>query len=163
MGGKVLVSTDEAINKLVAARLAADVAGRADGASSRAPTPMRPTCCSSDHDPRDRAFLTGERSSEGFFHVRAGHRAGDRPRPGLRAVRRSGLVRDLASPTWRRRAASPRRFTRSYPGKLLAYNCSPSFNWQAKLDDGDACAAGARSWRRWATASSSSRWPAGMR
>jgi hypothetical protein len=72
---------------------------------------------------------------EGFFHVRAGLEPGDRARPGVRALRGSALVRDRASRTWKRPSASPRPFTSSYPGKLLAYNCSPSFNWKRKLDD----------------------------
>jgi isocitrate lyase len=115
------------IRTLVAARLAADVLGvptllvaRTDAHSA--------TLLTSDVDERDREFLTGERTAEGFFRVAAGS-SGDRARPRVRAVRRPALVRDLdARP---RRGARVRRGVHAkFPGKLLAYNCSPSFNWR---------------------------------
>jgi isocitrate lyase len=131
MGGKVLVPTDEAINKLVAARLAADVSGvptiiiaRTDAEAANLLT--------SDHDSRDQPFLTGKRSAEGFFHVKNGIE---------QAIARGLAYAPYADLIWCETAKpdfeEARRFARSiharYPGKLLAYNCSPSFNWESKL------------------------------
>lgn len=132
MGGKALVPTLEAINKLVAARLAADVMGvptlllaRTDANAAGLLT--------SDFDDRDRRFLTGDRSPEGFFHVEAGlDQAIDR---GLSYAPYADL---LWCETARPNLDEARRFAEAihekFPGKLLAYNCSPSFNWQANLD-----------------------------
>jgi isocitrate lyase len=131
MGGKVLVSTDEAINKLVAARLATDVLdvptvviARTDADSAN--------LLLSNHDPRDAKFLTGERSSEGFYHVKAGlDQAIDR---GLAYAPYADM---LWCETSKPDLAQAKRFAEAihakFPGKLLSYNCSPSFNWQAKL------------------------------
>src|SRR5712672_3295162 len=132
LGGKVLVSTTEAIQKLVAARLAADVMNvptlimaRTDADSAHLLT--------SDVDPRDRAFCTGERTPEGFFCIRGGIE--------------SAIVRGLAyapyadliwCETSEPNIEEARRFAEAiharYPEKMLAYNCSPSFNWRKKLD-----------------------------
>jgi isocitrate lyase len=132
MGGKVLVSTDEAINKLVAARLATDVLdvptlviARTDADSAN--------LLLSNHDPRDAKFLTGERSSEGFFRVKAGLD---------QAIDRGLAYAPYADMLWCETShpdlAEARRFAEAihakFPGKLLSYNCSPSFNWQANLD-----------------------------
>jgi isocitrate lyase len=140
MGGKVLVSTDEAINKLVAARLAADVAAIPTLIIARTDADAA-TLLLSDHDERDRRFLTGERSSEGFFQVRAGiEQAIDR---GLSYAPYADLV---WCETSRPDLAQARRFAEAlherYPDRLLAYNCSPSFNWQANVDP-----ATMRAWR----------------
>src|SRR5438552_4269504 len=133
LGGKVLVSTTEAIQKLVAARLAADVMGvptlimaRTDADSAHLLT--------SDIDPRDRAFCTGERTSEGFFRIRGGIES---------AIVRGLAYAPYADLIWCETShpdlEEARRFAEGihakYPGKLLAYNCSPSFNWKNKLDD----------------------------
>src|SRR5438552_2298726 len=133
LGGKVLVSTGEAIQKLVAARLAADVMGvptlimaRTDANSAHLLT--------SDIDPRDRAFCTGERTSEGFFRIRGGIES---------AIVRGLAYAPYADLIWCETShpdlEEARRFSEGihakYPGKLLAYNCSPSFNWKNKLDD----------------------------
>ena len=132
MGGKVLVSTDEAINKLVAARLAADVAAVATVVIARTDADAA-NLLLSNHDPRDTRFLTGERSSEGFFHVRAGiEQAIDR---GLAYAPYADLVWcETSKPDM----AQARRFAEAikakYPEQLLAYNCSPSFNWQQHVD-----------------------------
>lgn len=132
MGGKVLVPTQEAIQKLVAARLAADtldvptiVIARTDANAA--------TLLTSDCDATDRQFLTGERTSEGFFTVRAGiEQAIDR---GLSYAPYADL---LWCETARPDLGEAKRFAEAiharYPGKLLAYNCSPSFNWSANLD-----------------------------
>ena len=131
LGGKVLVSTTEAIQKLVAARLAADVMGvptlimaRTDADSANLLT--------MDTDPRDREFCTGKRTSEGFFHVHSGIRA---------AIARGISYAPYADLLWcetsRPNLAEAREFAEAvhtnYPGKLLAYNCSPSFNWRKHL------------------------------
>jgi isocitrate lyase len=134
MGGKVLVPTSEAVAKLAAARLAADVCdvptllvARTDAESA--------TLLTSDMDERDRPFIRkGERTSEGFFHVEAGLEA---------AIARGLAYAPHADLIWCETARpdlnEARRFAegihRQFPGKLLAYNCSPSFNWKAKLDD----------------------------
>jgi isocitrate lyase len=131
LGGKVLVSTGEAINKLVAARLAADVLDVPTVLIARTDADAADLLLS-DHDPRDSAFITGERSSEGFFYVR----------PGIEQAIARGLAYapycDLIwCETSKPELGEARRFAdaihEKFPGKLLAYNCSPSFNWQAKL------------------------------
>ena len=131
MGGKVLVPTDEAINKLVAARLAADVSGVPTLVIARTDAEAA-NLLTSDHDPRDQPFLAGKRSSEGFFHVRNGIE---------QAIARGLAYAPYADLIWCETAKpdieEARHFARGiharYPGKLLAYNCSPSFNWESKL------------------------------
>ena len=131
MGGKVLVPTDEAINKLVAARLAADVSGVPTIVIARTDAEAA-NLLTSDHDARDQPFVTGKRSAEGFFHVRNGID---------QAIARGLAYAPYADLIWCETARpdmeEARRFARGihgrYPGKLLAYNCSPSFNWQSKL------------------------------
>jgi len=133
LGGKVLVPTVEAIQKLVAARLAADVLGvptlimaRTDADSAHLLT--------SDIDPRDHEFLTGERTSEGFFRIRGGLDS---------AIARAVAYAPYADLLWCETSHpdldEARRFAEGvhakYPNKMLAYNCSPSFNWKKKLDD----------------------------
>jgi isocitrate lyase len=133
LGGKVLVPTSEAIQKLVAARLAADVMdvptlvlARTDANSAHLLT--------SDIDPRDRAFLTGERTSEGFYCIRGGLDS---------AIARAIAYAPYADLMWCETSEpnleEARRFAdavhEKYPGKMLAYNCSPSFNWKKKLDE----------------------------
>jgi isocitrate lyase len=134
MGGKVLVPTSEAVSKLVAARLAADVCGvptviiaRTDAESANLLT--------SDVDERDRPFIKpGQRTSEGFFYVNAGLE---------QAIARGLAYAPYADMIWCETATpdlrDAKRFAeaihKKFPGKLLAYNCSPSFNWKKKLDD----------------------------
>ena len=135
MGGKVLVPTQEAINKLVAARLAADVCGvptvlvaRTDAESA--------TLLTADVDERDHAVHRLEGAHERGLLPRQGrHPAGDRARPRLCAVCGPDLVRDRHAGPARGARNLPKASTSSFPGKLLAYNCSPSFNWKKKLDD----------------------------
>ena len=132
LGGKVLVSTGEAINKLVAARLAADVLDVPTVIIARTDADAADLLLS-DHDSRDAPFITGERSSEGFFHVRAGID---------QAIARGLAYAPYCDLIWCETSkpdlAQARRFANEihaeFPGKLLAYNCSPSFNWQANLD-----------------------------
>jgi isocitrate lyase len=133
LGGKVLVSTTEAIQKLVAARLAADVMGvptlimaRTDADSAQLLT--------SDIDERDRAFCTGERTSEGFFRIRGGIEAAI-----ARGLAYAPYVDLIWCETSHPDLEEARQFAEAihaqYPGKALAYNCSPSFNWRKKLDE----------------------------
>jgi isocitrate lyase len=135
MGGKVLVSTQDAVAKLVAARLAADVCNvptvlvaRTDAEGANLLT--------SDVDERDRAFIDAAkgRTSEGFFYVKAGLK---------QAIARGLAYAPYADLVWCETAKpdleEAREFAEGihakFPGKLLAYNCSPSFNWKRKLDD----------------------------
>jgi isocitrate lyase len=135
LGGKVLVSTTEAIQKLVAARLAADVMGTPTLIMARTDADSA-TLLTTDIDPRDRKFCTGERTSEGFFHVESGLRA---------AIGRGIAYAPYADLIWwetsKPNLEEARIFAEAihakYPGKLLAYNCSPSFNWQKHLSGED--------------------------
>ena len=131
LGGKVLVPTQEAINKLIAARLAADVMGvpaliiaRTDADAANLLT--------SDIDVRDHKFITGERSSEGFFHVKNGLEQGiDR---GLSYAPYADLLwLETSTPDLEQARKFAEAIHAQYPNKMLAYNCSPSFNWAAKL------------------------------
>jgi len=134
MGGKVLVPTQEAINKLIAARLAADVSdvptvliARTDAESANLLT--------ADVDERDRSFMVSDdRTNEGFFPVRAGiEQAIAR---GLAYAPYADLVWcETATPDLHEAKQFAEGVHRQYPGQLLAYNCSPSFNWRQKLDD----------------------------
>jgi isocitrate lyase len=135
MGGKVLVPTQEAVAKLSAARLAADVSNVPTVLIARTDAEAA-TLITSDVDERDRAFIDRGRgrTGEGFFYVKAGLEA---------AIARGCAYAPYADLVWCETAkpdlAEAREFAEGvhakFPGKLLAYNCSPSFNWKAKLDD----------------------------
>ncbi|MDQ7828410.1 MAG: isocitrate lyase [Armatimonadota bacterium] len=133
LGGKVLVPTAHFIRTLTAARLAADVAGVPTVLMARTDA-LSATFLTSDVDPRDRAFTTGERTPEGYHVVRAGLEA---------AIARALAYAPYADLLWCETArpdlTEARRFAeavhRAFPGKLLAYNCSPSFNWRRHLDE----------------------------
>jgi isocitrate lyase len=133
MGGKVVVPTSEFVQKLIAARLAADILGvptvliaRTDANSA--------SLLLSDADPADHGFMTGGRTSEGFFHFRGGIES---------AIARGLAYAPYADILWCETSEpnlrEAKRFAEAiherYPGKLLAYNCSPSFHWKQKLDD----------------------------
>ena len=133
LAGKVLVPTAAAIQKLVAARLAADVLGvptviiaRTDAESA--------TLLTNNSDPRDADFITGERTSEGFYRVRSGTKA---------AIARAISYAPYADLIWCETSTPDLKEAREFaegvhaefPGKMLAYNCSPSFNWRRNLDD----------------------------
>jgi isocitrate lyase len=135
LGGKVLIPTQAAIRNLDAARLAADVAGvptiivaRTDAESAKLIT--------SDVDERDRQFITGERTPEGFFRLADGTGLDHCIARGLAFAQHADL---LWFETSHPNVEEARRFAEGihaqFPGKLLAYNCSPSFNWKAKLDE----------------------------
>ena len=132
MGGKVLVPTQEAIQKLVAARLAADVLGvptvliaRTDANAAQLIT--------SDCDLRDARFLTGQRTSDGFFGFRGGLDAAI-ARGLAYAPYADMLWCETSEPNLKEAQQFAAAIHAEYPGKLLAYNCSPSFHWNAKLN-----------------------------
>jgi len=135
MGGKVLVPTQEAVQKLVAARLAADTMGvptillaRTDAEAANLIT--------SDVDDNDKPFLTGERTAEGFFRVKNGFD---------QALSRGVAYAEYADLVWCETGTPDLDFARKFaegihkkfPGKMLAYNCSPSFNWKRNLADAE--------------------------
>ncbi|HWI54039.1 MAG TPA: isocitrate lyase [Symbiobacteriaceae bacterium] len=133
MGGKVLIPTSQHIRTLTAARLAADVMGVPTLIVARTDA-LGAALLTSDVDARDRAFCTGERTPEGYFVVKAGIES---------AIARSLAYAPYADLLWFETSKpdlnEARQFAeaihRHYPGKLLAYNCSPSFNWRRHLDD----------------------------
>src|SRR5688572_14869157 len=134
LGGKVLIPTQAHIRNLDAARLAADVCGvptvliaRTDAESAKLIT--------SDVDERDREFLTGERTPEGFFRLREGTGIDHCIKRGIAFAEHADLLWwETSNPN----LADAKRFAeaiqKAHPGKMMAYNCSPSFNWEAKLD-----------------------------
>jgi len=132
LGGKVLVPTQEAINKLIAARLAADVMGVPSVIIARTDADAA-NLLTSDIDVRDHKFITGERSPEGFFHVKNGLQQGiDR---GLSYAPYADLIwLETSTPDLEQAKKFAEAIHAQYPDKMLAYNCSPSFNWAAKLN-----------------------------
>ncbi|MBH8605004.1 MULTISPECIES: isocitrate lyase [unclassified Thermoactinomyces] len=133
LGGKVLIPTSQAVRNLIAARLAADVMGvptvliaRTDANAAQLIT--------SDIDPRDHEFITGERTAEGFYRIRNGLKT---------AIARGLAYAPYADLIWCETSEpdleEARQFAEAihakFPGKMLAYNCSPSFNWKKKLDE----------------------------
>ncbi|MGO9811540.1 MAG: isocitrate lyase [Isosphaeraceae bacterium] len=133
LGGKVLVPTQEAVQKLIAARLAADVLGvpslilaRTDANSAH--------LLMSDIDPYDRIFCTGERTPEGFYAIHGG--LDSAIARGLAYAPYSDLIWcETSEPNLKEAERFADEIHAKFPGKLLAYNCSPSFNWKKKLDD----------------------------
>ena len=133
LGGKVLVPTEQFVRTLTAARLAADVLGVPTLVVARTDA-LGATLLTSDIDARDRRFVTGSRTPEGYHRVREGMEA---------AIARGLAYAPFADMLWCETATpeldEARAFAEAihaeYPGKLLAYNCSPSFNWRQHLDD----------------------------
>ncbi|WP_047238626.1 isocitrate lyase, partial [Chromobacterium subtsugae] len=133
MGGKVLVPTQEAVQKLIAARLAADVYGVPTLVIARTDAEAA-DLLTSDVDPNDEPFLTGERTAEGFYKTKKGLE---------QAISRAVAYADYADLVWCETGTPDLEFARKFaeavhakhPGKMLAYNCSPSFNWKKNLDD----------------------------
>ena len=136
LGGKVLIPTSAHERNLIAARLAADVCGvstlvvaRTDAESAQLIT--------SDIDERDRDFITGERTSEGFFRLKKGTGLKHCIRRGLSYARFTDLLWwETSRPNIKEARQFAEAIHKQYPGKLLAYNCSPSFNWRSNLDAG---------------------------
>ena len=133
MGGKVLVPTREAVDKLIAARLAADVSNVPTLVVARTDAEAA-DLLTSDIDPNDQSFCTGQRTIEGFYKTRNGLD---------QAVSRGVAYAPYADLVWAETGKPDLEFARrfaeavhaKYPGKMLAYNCSPSFNWKKNLDD----------------------------
>jgi isocitrate/methylisocitrate lyase len=133
MGGKVLVPTQEAVQKLIAARLAADVMGVPTVLLARTDAEAA-DIVTSDVDENDKPFLTGERTAEGFYRTRNGFD---------QALSRGLAYAEYADMVWCETGTPDLAFARKFaegiqkkfPGKMLAYNCSPSFNWKRNLDD----------------------------
>jgi isocitrate lyase len=133
MGGKVLVPTSEACEKLIAARFAADVMGVPTIVLARTDAEAA-NLLTSDHDANDKPFLTGERTQEGFYRVKNGLE---------QAISRGVAYAPYADLVWCETGTPDLGFAREFaqavhakcPGKLLSYNCSPSFNWKKNLDD----------------------------
>jgi len=133
MGGKVLVPTREAVSKLVAARLAADVMGTPTILLARTDAEAA-DLVTTDVDDNDKPFFTGERTVEGFFRSRNGVE---------QAISRGLAYSEYADLIWCETGTPDLAFAKAFadaihakfPGKLLAYNCSPSFNWKKNLDD----------------------------
>lgn len=131
LGGKVLVPTQEAINKLVAARLAADVMNVPTVLIARTDADAA-DLLTSDIDERDHAFLTGERTSEGFYRVHNGIEQGISR--GLSYAPYADLIwLETSHPDLEEARQFAEAIHAQYPDKMLAYNCSPSFNWASKL------------------------------
>ncbi|MCC7198259.1 MAG: isocitrate lyase, partial [Gammaproteobacteria bacterium] len=133
MGGKVLVPTTEAVQKLISARLAADVMGVPTVILARTDAEAA-DLLTSDVDDNDKPFLTGERTPEGFYKTHKG---------AAQAISRGLAYAPYADMVWCETGTPDLAFARQfaeavrkkYPNKLLAYNCSPSFNWKKNLDD----------------------------
>ena len=133
LGGKVLVPTVEAVNKLVAARLAADVMGTSTIIIARTDANAA-NLITTDIDPSDTKFIAGDRSSEGYYYVKNGlDQAIDR---GLSYAPYSDMLWcETSKPNLDEAKEFASAIHAEYPGKLLSYNCSPSFNWKENLDD----------------------------
>ena len=133
IGGKVLVPTQEAVQKLIAARLAADVLGVPTVLLARTDAEAA-DLVTTDVDENDKPFVTGERTSEGFYRTRKGFD---------QALSRGLAYAEYADMVWCETGTPDLNFARrfaegirkKYPEKMLAYNCSPSFNWKRNLDD----------------------------
>lgn len=133
MGGKVLVPTSEAIGKLTAARLAADVLGVPTVLLARTDADAA-NLITSDTDERDLPFITGERTAEGFYRTNAG--IDQAIARGLSYAPYADMLWcETSKPDLKQAQKFAAAIHAQFPGKLLAYNCSPSFNWKANLDD----------------------------
>ena len=133
MGGKVLVPTSQFIRTLNAARLAADVAGVSTTLLARTDA-LDATLITSDIDPVDRGFLTGERTSEGYYRVSGGMES--IVARGLAYAPYSDMIWfESSNPDLEEARVFADAIHEEFPGKLLAYNCSPSFNWHQKMSD----------------------------
>ena len=135
LGGKVLLPTNESVQKLIAARFAADVCGVPTLVIARSDAEAA-DLLTSDHDELDKPFLTGERTPEGFYKTKKGFD---------QAVARALAYAEYADLVWAETGTPDLKFAQDFadavhakfPGKMLAYNCSPSFNWKKNLNDAD--------------------------
>ncbi len=134
MGGKVLLPTQESVQKLTAARFAADLLGVPTLLIARTDA-LGAELLTSDVDPRDQEFVTGERTVEGFYRVRCG--LAQAISRGLSYAPYSDLIWfETGKPDLAEAKAFAEAIHERFPGKMLSYNCSPSFNWKRHLDDG---------------------------
>jgi len=160
MGGKVLIPTSQHCRTLNAARLAADTSGVPSIIVARTDA-LAADLITSDVDPVDQPFLTGERTSEGFYRVKSGLE------PVIARAKQYARFADLiwvetGTPDLGLAREFATELHREFPGKKLAYNCSPSFNWRSKLSDAEI-ATFQDELGIWATPSSSSPWPGSTR
>ncbi|WP_257352313.1 isocitrate lyase [Pseudalkalibacillus decolorationis] len=133
LGGKVLIPTQNAVRNLISARLAADVMGTSTIIVARTDANAA-ELITSDVDPYDHEFITGERTPEGFFRTKAG--LDQAIARGLAYAPYADLIWcETSEPDLEEAQRFAAEIHEQFPGKLLAYNCSPSFNWKAKLDD----------------------------
>jgi isocitrate lyase len=133
LGGKVLVPTQEAVQKLIAARLAADVLGVPTVLLGRTDAEAA-SLITHDYDENDKPFLIGERTAEGFYRVKSGIKQAISR--GLAYAPYADLIWcETAKPSLEEAKEFAEGIHKEFPGKLLAYNCSPSFNWKKNLDD----------------------------
>jgi isocitrate lyase len=136
LGGKVLIPTAAHERNLTAARLAADVSGVATLVMARTDAESA-KLITSDIDERDREFITGERTAEGFFRLKPGTGLAHCIKRGLAFARYADLLWwETSTPNLAHARAFAEAVHREFPGKMMAYNCSPSFNWKSNLDAG---------------------------
>ena len=134
LGGKVLIPTQQHIRTLTSARLAADVADVPTVVIARTDAEAA-TLITSDVDERDHEFLTGERTAEGFFRLRAGTGVDHCIKRGIAFAEHADLLWwETSHPNLEDAKRFAEAAQKAHPGKMMAYNCSPSFNWEAKLD-----------------------------
>jgi isocitrate lyase len=133
LGGKVLVPTEQFIRTLTAARLAADIMGTSTLLVARTDS-LAATLLTSDVDDRDKPFLTGERTPEGYFYVKEGMESSI-ARSLAYAPYADLLWFETSKPNMEEAETFAKAIHAKFPGKMLAYNCSPSFNWKQHLDD----------------------------
>jgi isocitrate lyase len=134
LGGKVLIPTSQFIRRLTAARLAADVLGVPTILIARTDA-LGASILANDIDPRDREFMTGERTSEGYFRIEAGGVRATIARSLSYAPYADALWFETSKPDLAEASEFAEAVLSEYPDKFLAYNCSPSFNWKRHLDD----------------------------
>jgi isocitrate lyase len=136
LGGKVLIPTAAHERNLTAARLAADVSGVATLVMARTDAESA-KLITSDIDERDREFITGERTAEGFFRLKSGTGLAHCIKRGLAFARYADLLWwETSTPNLAHAREFAEAVHREFPGKMMAYNCSPSFNWKSNLDAG---------------------------
>jgi len=134
MGGKVLIPTQQHVRNLDAARLAADVMGVPTVVMARTDA-LTAKLITSDVDERDRRFITGERTAEGFFHLKPGTGLENCIARGLAFAPHADLIWwETGEPNLEEAKIFAEAIQREFPDKMLSYNCSPSFNWEAKID-----------------------------
>jgi len=134
LGGKVLIPTQQHVRTLNAARLAADVSGTPSVVIARTDAEAA-TLLTADVDERDREFITGERTPEGFYRLKPGTGLAHCIKRGISFAKYADLIWwETSTPNLEEAKEFAEAVHKVYPGKMLAYNCSPSFNWEANID-----------------------------